>query len=73
MEAIVELAESKGYKLAATNISGVNAFFIKKELYDYDKFTNNDSTSNLYNPPQYDIKFQSGHNNIRFLQNHFDI
>ncbi|MEI0566086.1 FkbM family methyltransferase [Brachyspira pulli] len=73
LEAIVELAESKGYKLVATNISGVNAFFIKKELYDYDKFTNNDSISNLYNPPQYDIKFQSGHNNIRFLQNHFDI
>lgn len=49
LESIVDLAKEKGYELVATNISGVNAFFVRKELYNKDIFQENNSAKNLNN------------------------
>lgn len=49
LESIVELAKEKGYELVATNINGVNAFFVRKELYNKDIFPEDNSAKNLNN------------------------
>lgn len=50
--AITEVANRKGYELVATTITGVNAFYVRKDLLG-DKFTVDNSVSYLYNPPRY--------------------
>ena len=49
LKSLVELGEQKGYKLVGTNISGVNAFFVQKELVK-DLFVEPSTASSLYNP-----------------------
>ena len=68
LEAITNLADSKGYQLVGTNLLGVNAFFVRKDLCS-NKFAENSSASNLYNTFKFDIKFNVGHPNIYFLEN----
>jgi hypothetical protein len=50
--AIDEIAREKNYTLVATNITGVNAFFVRNDLVK-DLFCSNNSTEYLYNPPRY--------------------
>ncbi|WP_157147117.1 FkbM family methyltransferase [Brachyspira pilosicoli] len=67
LQAIVDLAKVKGYELVATNISGVNAFFVRKDLYNKDIFTENNSAQNLNNYLKYGWH---GHQTYRkFLEN----
>ena len=55
------LGESKGYQLVATNLQGVNAFFVRKDLINED-FLNLHTSEELYNPLQADLKiFSPGH------------
>lgn len=54
------LAEKKGYQLIGTNLSGVNAFFVKKDLVK-NLFFEPASTQLLYNPARWDIKYMNGH------------
>ena len=68
LEAITSLADSKGYQLVGTNLLGVNAFFVRKDLC-LNKFTENSSASNLYNAFKTDITFKTGHTNMYFLEN----
>jgi hypothetical protein len=49
--ALNEVATIKGYTLVATNIAGVNAFFIRNDLVS-DNFLNS-TVEQLYNPPRY--------------------
>ena len=68
LEAITNLADSKGYQLVGTNLLGINAFFVRKDLCS-NKFAENSSASNLYNTFKFDIKFNVGHTNRYFLEN----
>lgn len=49
--ALEELATVKGYTLVGTNITGVNAFFVRNELVG-DRFVH-ESLTELYNPARY--------------------
>jgi hypothetical protein len=57
---ICEIADEKGYTLVGTNITGVNAFFVRNDLVG-DLFAMGD----LYNPPRYwmtlDLFMNVGH------------
>lgn len=52
LKSLTEVAEKKGYELVGTNITGSNAFYVRKELIN-DKFTKYRTVENLYNPPRY--------------------
>lgn len=53
--AINDVAAEKGYQLVGTNITGTNAFFVRKDLAG-DLFPNGDCEA-LYNPPRYYLVF----------------
>ena len=46
--------ERKGYKLIATNITGSNAFFIRKDLLKKCK-TKNQTIEDLYSPANFEL------------------
>lgn len=48
LQSLALLAQEKGYKLVGTNINGVNAFFVRKDLCE-NKFCEDDTALNLYN------------------------
>ena len=60
LASMVKLFKKKGYILVGTNISGVNAFFVRCDLAE-GKFAKDSSAENLYNPPRYNKKYFSGH------------
>lgn len=61
LQAIANLAARRGYRLVGTNITGVNAFFVREDLIA-DRFAGGDAAE-LYNPARYWLTpgFQSGH------------
>lgn len=61
--AINNIAVSKGYVLVSTNITGVNAFFVRSDLAK-NIFDENASPENLYNPPRYWLIFDHFSNGI---------
>lgn len=69
LEAITKLANEKGYRLVATNLTGSNAFFVKEELCK-NKFPEDASAYNLYNPARYGLKFTTAHPSKYFLENY---
>ena len=54
LRTIDDVMEKKGYKLIATNITGSNAFYIKKKLIDLCK-TKDQSLEDLYSPPNFEL------------------
>jgi hypothetical protein len=52
LRALTEAADKKGYVLVGTNITGANAFFVRKELAE-GLFTEAGQVDRLYNPPRY--------------------
>jgi len=55
------LGNELGYQLVGTNLNGINAFFVKKELTK-DIFVQPATSENLYNPPRFhSIRYISGH------------
>lgn len=50
--ALTEIAESIDYQLVGTNITGANAFYVRKDLIR-DLFAKDSSVRSLYNPPRY--------------------
>jgi hypothetical protein len=52
LKAINEVADRKGYDLVGTNITGANAFFVRKDLVG-DNFSEDKTPEYLYNPPRY--------------------
>ncbi len=59
LAALERLGREKGYVLVGTNISGVNAFFVRKDCA-VDLFAVK-SVRELYNPPRYYKKYYAGH------------
>lgn len=56
LKAIVDVADKKDYALVGTNITGTNAFFVRKDLWREDLFPEPDPVK-LYNPPRYWLYF----------------
>ncbi len=50
--AITEAADGIGYQLVATNITGANAFYVRKDLAG-NLFSESFASTDLYNPPRY--------------------
>jgi len=53
---ITKQADALGYQLVATNITGANAFYVRKDLVG-EKFPKDYSAEALYNPPRYWLCF----------------
>jgi len=60
------LGADLGYQLVGTNLSGVNAFFVKKELAK-DLFVLPASAEKLYNPARYYICYKSRHPSRKYI------
>ena len=54
LSSINEMMNNKGYNLVATNITGSNAFFVRKDLVKKCK-TFGQSLEELYSPPNYEL------------------
>jgi len=54
------LGDTLGYRLVGTNLNGLNAFFVKKELAK-DLFVSPPSAEKLYNPARYNIVYRNRH------------
>jgi hypothetical protein len=54
LQSLVELARVKGYRLVGTNLTGLNAFFVREDLYSGEVFSDAD-LSDLYNSPRYQL------------------
>lgn len=67
LESLTKLAKQKGYNLVATDLKGVNAFFVRTDLCG-DKFADDCSAINLYNPWRA-INPITGHISKYFLPN----
>lgn len=59
LQSLTELAESKGYQLVGTSISGINAIFVRKDLAG-DKFAFPATPEHLYHGPRYQLSFTGG-------------
>jgi hypothetical protein len=59
LQSLFELAESKGYQLVGTSISGINAIFVRKDLAN-DKFVMPATPEHLYHSPRYQLSFTGG-------------
>ena len=69
LKALEILGTQKGYQLVGTNISGVNAFFVRKELCE-DKFPLPATAENLYNPLRLNmVPHRIGHRSKNFVGN----
>lgn len=64
--ALESLGKRLGYTLVGTNISGVNAFFVRDDCVE-DKFSRK-SAKLLYNPPRFYKKFYVGHPSLYCLK-----
>jgi len=63
------LGNELGYQLVGTNLNGINAFFVKKELAK-DLFILPATSENLYNPPRFhSIRYISGHQSRYYVGN----
>lgn len=60
LEALYQLGLSKGYKLVASNFTGVNAFFVREDLVK-DKFTGPFTAENHFEAPKYFLYNTPGH------------
>jgi hypothetical protein len=67
LASMVRMFSEKGYELVGTDICGVNAFFVRKDLVA-DRFAQVSDVSALYNPPRYGLGagFPTGHHEPAF-------
>jgi len=76
LAALSRLGEAKGYQLVGCNITGANAFFVRRDLAR-DKFAQPASAAHLYQPSRYRLQrcflVNNGHpaNSITVLQGAF--
>jgi hypothetical protein len=71
LAALARLGQAKGYQLVGCNITGANAFFVRRDLAG-DKFAQPATASHLFQPARYELSrcFVSGHpaNSVTILQ-----
>jgi hypothetical protein len=64
LQAATDLGESFGYRLVGTNLKGVNAFFVRKDILRENEnvlFSLSATAENLYNPACYFLNLTGGH------------
>lgn len=61
LKALELLGEEKGYQLVGTTISGINAFFVRKDLIKKGVFPEPATAENLYNPFRSSLHHRNGH------------
>ena len=62
LKAMELLGREKGYVLVGTNLTGANAFFVRKDLVSKKLFTCGDTAEELYNPYRSHLRFEApGH------------
>ncbi|MCR4899966.1 MAG: hypothetical protein K5907_04030 [Treponema sp.] len=62
LKAMEVLGREKGYVLVGTNLTGINAFFVREDLFSKEKFLNCVTAEELYNPTRMDLHFAApGH------------
>ena len=61
LKALTDLCMEKGYQLAGTNMMGVNAFFVRKDLALNNLFITPAAAENLYNPLRLWMSYRNGH------------
>jgi len=66
LKAFEKLGEELGYQLVGTNIKGVNAFFVKKELAG-EKFALPATSENLYNTAKYNQRYRNAHPSKKYI------
>jgi hypothetical protein len=54
LQSLSDLADRKGYRLVATNLSGLNAFFVRDDLWSSDLFSDA-NPSELFNSPRHQL------------------
>jgi hypothetical protein len=70
LQAATNLGNEKGYQLVGTNITGTNAFFVRKDIaltVQTDLFPLPATAENLYNPDREWLKMSNGHFAKHFL------
>lgn len=60
LKAFELLGKEKGYQLVGTDLSGINAFFVREDLAG-DLFALPATAENLYNPQRLNLKHRNGH------------
>jgi hypothetical protein len=62
LQALANLGETKGYQLVGCNITGSNAFFVRRDLAG-DLFASPSTAAHLFQPPRYYMTgyFPRGH------------
>ncbi len=60
LKALELLGREKGYTLVAANLNGVNAFFVRNDLYSEELFGNKITAEELYNPYRRRVLFIEG-------------
>lgn len=63
LTAINEVANAKGYSLVGTNLTGLNAFFVRNDLLG-GHFEEQLTPENLYNPPRYYLTSDNFHYDV---------
>jgi hypothetical protein len=72
LKALELLGREMGYQLVGTNMTGVNAFFVKEALAK-DVFPQPATAENLYNPARYKyISYSSGHPSQKYTGDAID-
>lgn len=66
LKALELLGREKGYVLVGTNLTGINSFFVRKDLYSKEKFSNRVTAEELYNPTRNNLKFEAPGHNSRY-------
>lgn len=68
LAALTKLAEAKGYQLVGCNLTGANAFYVRRDLAA-DHFASPATPENFYHPPRYFL-WEAGGFPIGFPANH---
>jgi hypothetical protein len=61
------LAARLGYRLVGTNSTGINAFFVRKDVARAGLFAEEATAENLYNPTRWTMKYLSGHPSLAYI------
>ena len=66
LKAMELLGREKGYVLVGTNLTGVNAFFVRQDLFSKEKFLDCVTAEELYNPTRMDLHFAAPGHEARY-------
>ena len=66
LKAMELLGKQKGYVLVGTNLTGVNAFFVREDLFSKEKFLAGVTAEELYNPTRMELHFTAPGHDSRY-------